>query len=227
MKISCAMADDLLPLYVDGSCSDDSKATLEAHLSQCKSCRDKFNRMKNETFCPVKSYSVDNQTASMVSYAKKVRCHKAVLAVVLTIAIIVLALMLSFAYQVFTIMEHQRTTVISDIENGTFNLTSGELVCSVDEADEYTLFTNSTRITVSIQSEGDFTGKVMLWNADIKDDYIMVSNISTEDSACVFSNLSSRNRYIVSIDGFSEGIVTVRDSVNFWQAVFMVWENIF
>lgn len=227
MKISCAMADDLLPLYVDGICSNDSKIALEEHLSACDSCRKKFDQMKNGDFYLEESIFEKDQTAGMISYAKKVRRQKVVLGVVLITSVIILALLLSLAYQVFEVMEHQRTSVISDIEDETFNLTSGELICSVDEIDEYILFTNSTQIVVSIQSDEAFSGTVMLWKADVKDDYIMVSNIMTEDSTCVFSNLSSANRYIVSIDGFSEGMVTVGGRVDFLQAVSMVLKNIF
>jgi len=39
MKINCEMTRDLLPLYEDGVCSDSSRAAVEAHLSQCESCR--------------------------------------------------------------------------------------------------------------------------------------------------------------------------------------------
>lgn len=39
MKISCAMTEDLLPLYVDGVCSEESKNAVTAHLQQCPKCR--------------------------------------------------------------------------------------------------------------------------------------------------------------------------------------------
>lgn len=227
MKISCAMADDIMPLYVDNICSDDSKAALEAHLNECQSCRDKFSRMNSKTFGPDHPAHADAQTASMVLYAQKVRRHKTILAVALPIVILVLTFALSLIGQALAIMARQRASVISNVESGTFNLTAGNLVCSVDEVDEYPLFTNSTQIIVSIQSEAAFTGTVMLWNADVKDDYIMISNISTADSTCVFSNLTSENQYIISITGISNGTVTVGGYVNFWQALAMAWENIF
>ena len=33
--ITCGMAADLLPLYLDGCCSADSRAALEAHMDAC------------------------------------------------------------------------------------------------------------------------------------------------------------------------------------------------
>ena len=38
-KLSCAVVQDLLPLYVDGVCSDESKRLVEAHLAECADCR--------------------------------------------------------------------------------------------------------------------------------------------------------------------------------------------
>ena len=39
MKISCEIIKDLLPLYHDGVCSDDSKSIIEEHLMECHSCK--------------------------------------------------------------------------------------------------------------------------------------------------------------------------------------------
>lgn len=39
MKISCEIIKDLLPLYHDGVCSNESKRMIEEHLSCCDDCR--------------------------------------------------------------------------------------------------------------------------------------------------------------------------------------------
>lgn len=39
MKISCEIVQDLLPLYCDGVCSQDSRQVVEAHLKDCEKCR--------------------------------------------------------------------------------------------------------------------------------------------------------------------------------------------
>ena len=48
MKISCKIIEDLLPLYIDKVCSEESKKTVEEHLAQCSKCSEKFNKMKGE-----------------------------------------------------------------------------------------------------------------------------------------------------------------------------------
>ena len=38
-KISCHIIQDILPLYVDGIVSEDTKEMVEEHLRECESCR--------------------------------------------------------------------------------------------------------------------------------------------------------------------------------------------
>ena len=46
MKISCKIIEDLLPLYIDEVCSEESNKMIEEHLSACSQCNEKLNRMK-------------------------------------------------------------------------------------------------------------------------------------------------------------------------------------
>ena len=44
--ITCGMAADLLPLYLDGCCSADSRAALEAHMDACPACRAQYAQLR-------------------------------------------------------------------------------------------------------------------------------------------------------------------------------------
>lgn len=48
MKISCEVIKDLLPLYQDGICSDESRKIVEEHLQSCDECRELLDNM-NQT----------------------------------------------------------------------------------------------------------------------------------------------------------------------------------
>ena len=45
MKISCAIITDLLPLYHDGVCSNESKTMIEEHLAECDNCNVELQTM--------------------------------------------------------------------------------------------------------------------------------------------------------------------------------------
>ncbi len=50
MKISCDIIKDLLPLYHDGVCSNDSRALIEGHLVECDSCKAELKAMNEALF---------------------------------------------------------------------------------------------------------------------------------------------------------------------------------
>ena len=52
MKLSCNIILDLLPLYYDQVCSDETKALVEEHLSSCESCREALKSMSGELPIP-------------------------------------------------------------------------------------------------------------------------------------------------------------------------------
>lgn len=42
MKYPCSMIQDLLPLYHDGVCSEESRQIIEAHLEECSACKNSY-----------------------------------------------------------------------------------------------------------------------------------------------------------------------------------------
>lgn len=47
MKLTCNIVRDLIPLYEDKVCSEDSRAGVEEHLKQCEACRAYFKRLQD------------------------------------------------------------------------------------------------------------------------------------------------------------------------------------
>lgn len=48
MKISCEIIEDLLPLYADGICSEESRKLVVGHIAECGKCRSKLEAMTAE-----------------------------------------------------------------------------------------------------------------------------------------------------------------------------------
>ena len=46
MKLSCEVIKDLLPLYYDKVCSEESCSLIEEHLSQCPQCENELQKLK-------------------------------------------------------------------------------------------------------------------------------------------------------------------------------------
>ena len=49
MKLNCDVIQDLLPLYHDGVCSEESGRLVEAHIATCAACKDVLHGLREET----------------------------------------------------------------------------------------------------------------------------------------------------------------------------------
>lgn len=47
MKIPCGIIHDLMPLYIDEVCGEESRAMVEGHLAECGACRTYFDEMRS------------------------------------------------------------------------------------------------------------------------------------------------------------------------------------
>lgn len=73
MRLSCDVIQDLLPLYVDKACSEDSTGLVEEHMAECESCRLTYDAMKTDgkTEELVKSEEFRNRQTDSVKRVKK------------------------------------------------------------------------------------------------------------------------------------------------------------
>ena len=62
MKITCDIVRDLMPLYVDDVCSDDSRKLIEDHINHCSKCQNELAAMKDPIECPTLSEVGDSKT---------------------------------------------------------------------------------------------------------------------------------------------------------------------
>ena len=211
MNYSCGIIDDLLPLYADGACSEESKAAIEAHLASCKACREKLERMQSDTVVSDTIKSAGEITAS--KYAKKVRKHRIKLAVGIVAISVFAVCLLSLVFLTLKDMYDYANPIIFEVETGTYNLTANPLEIAVADVENYILFTNNTKIEVSVDSGVAYSGEVLLWNADDRNNpvAILYGNITSTEKSCTFTGLSSAHRYMISCDGDEDLMLTITD----------------
>lgn len=59
MKYSCGLIQDLLPLYLDNVCSDESRLAVDEHLEECAECRTCYLSMQSSGTLEKDIYSAD------------------------------------------------------------------------------------------------------------------------------------------------------------------------
>ena len=50
MKYPCEMVKDVMPLYYDDACSEETKRIVEEHLEECVSCREVLKKLKSSAY---------------------------------------------------------------------------------------------------------------------------------------------------------------------------------
>ena len=232
MKISCNVAGDLLPLYVDECCSDDSRLLLEEHLIECQACGEKYERMKRKDYLSTSAEAGAGQTAHITAYAKKIRRRRTIFRILTPIVILLLALLLSVTWQAAKIMDHPNTASDAAIEAGIWNLTTGDLETNVYEIEKYRLHSASSQLAVHVQTESEASGKVILFKTESKgeqnaEDSIMEADIDGSKTWCVFTYLSTESEYRIRVEGIQKGTVTVSERISFPEALHMAWNDFF
>lgn len=76
MKITCEIIKDLLPLYCDGVCSEESNVLVEEHLTECDKCREDVRLMK-EKINAVSVFAADGKAVKAARAARKKGKRKA------------------------------------------------------------------------------------------------------------------------------------------------------
>ena len=218
MNINCNIAGDLMPLYLDSCCCEDSSSLLEEHMRHCPACTEKLRRMKNEIASTGKSKDVD--TVHFVDCGRKIRRRRVRTVILTVLCASAAALILLLVYLTILDMHAVANPSVHEVESGTYNLTSGGLTADADDISKFTLYTNNTTISVTVQSDNEFQGTIMLWNAKDKKGYIQIAEIESRKNTAEFTGLSASNRYIITCSGLNDALLTVSDGrqVSFWQS---------
>ena len=95
MKIHCKIIGDLLPLYVDGVCSEESKKAVEEHLPDCSTCQEALRLMRGDIESTPPPIEAEEPTKAAATAWKRGK-HKAFLKggiIALTVAALVAAIL--------------------------------------------------------------------------------------------------------------------------------------
>lgn len=102
-----------------------------------------------------------------------------------------------------------------------YNLTAEALVTTPEDAGSFALYTNSTKLGVTIVSDAEQSGTVTLADAETGN-RIRYAAVSGRSAVCEFTALTAAQRYRVSCEGFSpDAVVTISDArtVSFWHSL--------
>ena len=224
--ITCGMAADLLPLYLDGCCSADSRAALEAHMDACPACRAQYAQLRRD-LTPAAAAAEDPGTDGIArGLARKMRrrkrCLRALCAVLGVLLAVLLAVLLVFIGKTFVILGQPGGAVSAALPAGATDLAAREVSGTAEEVGEHVFATGTALLVVS----ADAPVTVRLWQVRETRENTMVATLDAKHRSCIFTNLPPQTLYAVTVDGAPDVQLTVRSRLTFREAFSLMLQEL-
>lgn len=152
-EIQCAVIKDLLPLYYDGVCSEETRILIEAHIASCNECKKELESLHATIEIQpieIENRKQDEKMIRKIAFSLQKTRKKALYKGMGMTALIGL-----FVFCVYySLFEWDIQPVQSDNFNisNIAQLSNGHIVYSVDFLDEYDVM----RVKYSLDEDGNF-----------------------------------------------------------------------
>lgn len=90
MSYPCGIIKDLLPLYIDDVCNNESRQVVENHLAECEACRKCCEAMKATEGYVDKEDTADRNMVNSLKTVKN-KIHKRITAIILSVVVAAVA----------------------------------------------------------------------------------------------------------------------------------------
>ena len=84
MNNKCDIIKDLLPLYAENMCSNDSRQAVAEHIAECESCRNELKKINTDV-----AIQADSDVSMFKRIKKRARIEKVVISIVSIVAILI------------------------------------------------------------------------------------------------------------------------------------------
>lgn len=224
--ITCGMAADLLPLYLDGCCSADSSAALAAHMDACPNCRAQYAQLRRD-LTPA-APAADDPGADTIAraLARKMRRRKRCLRALGAVLGVLLAVFLVFIGKTFVILSQSGSIASAALPAGATDLAGRAVSGSAEEVGAYVFATGTARLVVAADVLPDAPVTVRLWQVRETRENTMVATLDAKHRSCIFTNLPPQTLYAVTVDGAPDVQLTVRSGLTFREAFSLMLQEL-
>lgn len=224
--ITCGMAADLLPLYLDGCCSADSSAALAAHMDACPNCRAQYAQLRRD-LTPAAPAADDPGTDTIArALARKMRRRKRCLRALGAVLGVLLAVFLVFIGKTFVILGQSGSIASAALPAGATDLAGRAVSGSAENLGAYVFATGTARLVVAADVLPDAPVTVRLWQVRETRENTMVATLDAKHRSCIFTNLPPQTLYAVTVDGAPDVQLTVRSGLTFREAFSLMLQEL-
>ena len=128
-KATCEMINDLLPLYADNVCSEDSRTIVAEHIASCEKCRGELSKMNRHlNVDPEKDIAVIKRIKRRIIIEKTI--VTAAVSIFIAIAAVLLGMLVFTTDCSMCYYEIQDNIVIEERSNGDLWMKRSDLACN-------------------------------------------------------------------------------------------------
>ena len=195
MSKQCKIIEDLLPLYHDGVCSEESRQMVEAHLSECEECRNLLAQIDDDIIFPEKDEDVE--VLKGISKAIRKGKKKALLAgILIALAVVFMSFAGVSAWWYF----HEYNYYLAFADGQTLS-SEANIKNEINPTQTYTWCDDTYQYTVSVPDfldMGGFVGMSRLDNDEARTVELAITRWEKEKYVFhVFVNDAETVRYFV------------------------------
>ncbi len=223
--ITCGIAEDLLPLYIDDCCSEESRQAIEEHMKKCKKCEEKYMCARNDLPAFTTETADIRSEKIAVAFSKKIRKRKRTISVLTVIFGLFVIIFLFFAVKALTLMSAQESKMFIDDQENTIDLSGKDFSCSAQDIKDYKFYTSSTRLIIRLDDSIDENITVRLWNINDSTENIMLGNVGKNQKTIAFTHLSDQETYSITVDNMPDINLSVSSRLTFWEAFSQALQN--
>ncbi len=180
MKYPCDLIQDLLPLYHDGVCSEESKKAIENHLSECSACKEYYTVMCEADGMEIDSHSPDRERQKAASFhaVKKKLLRKQVLVAFASVIVLVAITFAAIGVlkSTLNVVEYEDNISVSMVDGNLTGRLQGSRITHV----------SSKRVTISI--EGREENYLFFYMSDTKWDELITNSAVFSEYILYFSD---------------------------------------
>ncbi len=177
MKYPCEMIQDLLPLYLDDVCSEESKKAIEKHLSECSACKEFYAAMREANGMEIDTHNADRERQKAASFqaVKKKLFRKQLLSAVAAVIALVL-----IAFAAVGVLKGT-VEIVEYKDNISVSMVDGDLVGKLQGSQE--TYVKIKRITRTVNGRGE--NYLFFYVSDTKwDAFTTSSEVFSEYTLC-------------------------------------------
>lgn len=219
MKYHCDMIQDLLPLYLDKVCSEESKKEIEDHLSECSDCKDFFAAMCEADKMGIDAHNTDRERQKAASFqaVKKKLFRKQILVAFASVIVLV-----TITFAAISVLKSTLNAVEYE-DNISVSMVDGNLTGRLQGS----RITHMSSKRVTITAEGQEENYLFFYMSDTKwDELITSSDVFSEYVLCFSDKGADQIDAVYYYTGEYTGIENmnseelqeiINDSVILWQ----------